>query len=512
MGKERTSSISPQILLPLKMNYFPFFTVFFVAKLAWSAPPSPPRRYTASHHQFPEYQAEIDSSEYIPHGFDQMSLIHGNVAAQDHTAPPTSSIHYGYEHLLPHLLPELNPGEFHPTEHRNLMPNYSHDEQNLRYFEGHAPYHHVDVQHEAEGSNARSRKSKGKQVMRSRQEVGHVASEDGEEFVNMLYHGTDFHGRINNHASDSEEEIFHNDNDPSDGEESAGSEEGERVGEEEDDEGEEEATNTRERRRRGPARQDRSRRDFVEKDQIRFRELWNEKGLSTDMDAEDLAEQVALWRISQDGGFDSRSIGMRAGLLISETKSDNLYPGFRARYSSHMRVINKFVAKVKRQMDKNDHYLQMKQNDKKMYEFVALQEGLRLLHQSQETGIFSTSARSGITGRNSWKIGKIMQILEEHLQAQDTSIDHIDLSNLVEEAFTLNIKGIKPWDIIECIAQYLVEERKIDPDSEAFKIFLRRARLKNSNRHYHEGDKEYWRRSRAARRKQKARASNDPNE
>lgn len=85
-----------------------------------------------------------------------------------------------------------------------------------------------------------------------------------------------------------------------------------------------------------------------------------------------------------------------------------------------------------------------------------------------------------------------MRAFKEHLQRKNIQLDQADFEILIDEAYEWDNKGIQKWNMIKSITQYLMEERRLDPKGDAYKIFMRKAKLKNSNYHYYKDYKAYY--------------------
>lgn len=477
-----------------------FLVISLATTFTWCSP-TPPKRHPALH---------SDTSDYVPPGFEHMSLNHDYVTPLTqpivhgyehliphfnpelqpnvihHSNPSNPHIVHGYEHLIQHFNPDLNPDEFHPTEHYGLVPNYNTDQQSPwqmpTNYEGEeqATYHHSNQQEEPEGSNRRSRKNKGKQLMTVEREASPNNLDD--DFVNMLYHGTTFHGRMNRSAASDDSE-----NEEDQEHESHSDREYHEEAEEQGEHEEEQQHAQMGRRRAGRPRNREFERDRLEAaaNRNRFRQQWHARGLSTDVEPELLAEQIALWKGEEPD--EAHGIGKRASIMIRETRPENQDPGYIARYSERMRKIVYYTKNVKESMNHNPMYDELKRNNKQRFDFIALEQAIERLHQpkpakSGRPSMFEDQISSQMTN-------KVINAFKEQLTAKGLDLDHTDLPTITNEACELAKNNVEIWNIFKIIGQYLVVERGFDPEEEGMKIFMRRARLQHNDRLYHKGDK-----------------------
>lgn len=516
------------------------------SNVAWTSPPSPPDKNPFPHHQ------EYDHQAYVPHGFADMSLsnhlgygastnppiIHGYEHLEHHfqpvmtpyVVPPphissSPQIIHGYEHLESHFNPSPTPtpDDFQhilhynanvPDEYFNEQPHWNYNRNpHVESIHYEAYDHHDSYNNNAEPSeqnryhnlnNEQRRKSnqqmerkRGKQVMNHEQGMSSDNNfRDTESFVDNLYHEATFdHGRGYTPATDSEEEEeeegeIRSDNDRA---ESSDDQVQAKV----------EANRTRSKGKREKQPTEGTKLDMIAKKQALFRQIWNEKGLSTDMDPEVLAQKVAMWRIEGTGGFDNQSIGQRAVALISETKPEDFFPEYLASYTEYMIELAHYMMRMKSLLNREQGYLEMKVTNKKLYDLTALKKAVKSIHQSRlehhRKRLSSKAYRN-----NDPNMVKVIDTLRGRLQAQNIDIDQADLATLVNEGFSMKIEGIKNWEIIQYIKEYLVMERNFSEID--IKIFMRRARLKKENLRYQTSGKEY-NETRARRRRDRRRES-----
>lgn len=466
------------------------FVVFTDAMTSPTPPSTPSRRNRFTQSQGSDAQSYTPSSEHISPSLDHTQFNYG------YMNPSHPQIIEGYEHLIPHFNIELNPNEIHSTVHPNLIPEHYTDERNYRtaLYEDHeaeeqAISSHQSQQDEAASLSRRLSKNKGKQAMSSRQSVNSRDYLDNQRYVNNQWDDdvTHDHGHTSNISSESEMEPDIEDEDENNGSEDDHENEQEHHSDNEYVEEEQEEV----RGRRGRPRQPGSRIDTRELARSIFIQIWNTRGLSTEMEPETLAEHVAYWKVDQEGGFEACSIGTRAVHYISESKPESEFPQYTARYTAYMREIEKAVRRVSRKMNKEQKYVNLKETNKIKYKTIALNKALKDLHESvAQTGSYiSYKHRASSDSEQHFRtMRKVTSALKEHLEAQNIDIDKADLDTLVMGSFALKVNHLNHSEIISFIREYLMEERGLEEKD--ITIFNRKARLAAKNLIYNQARRE----------------------
>lgn len=461
------------------MKIFHFsFSAFSAATLVWSTP--------IPTHTPPGTSSPIVHSDYSR---DHQGYI-GSPSIQT----------TGLEHLIPHLFPEANPNEYHPTKHYGLMPDPH--LYNRLYRQEHAP---DSVIAQVGSSSRRLEKGKASLTMHPQEEMRSSGSfQNTEAFVNNFHRAATMdHDQVNELASGSFSE-----SDGADSKDEQNNEEDEEdEGWQDDEDYHDERIEDANRRATGERPQEQvSRRALERNAKATFREIWNRRGLNTEMEPEVLAERLSFWKVDQEGGFDARQIGRRAVVMITETKPENQFPLYLARFGEYMREIEKAIRRVCRGMNKDYRFVEMYKRNKVSYDTVALEQALKQIHQSiRETGRYLTYRQMSPSQQQDFNrmMRTIINSLQTHLQqSQNVDINNADLPTMISGALALKIKGVNHWDIMRYIRHYLIEERGFNEGEIA--LFTRRARLANKSFIYYSMDPEI--REETSRRKRQARA------
>lgn len=209
-----------------------------------------------------------------------------------------------------------------------------------------------------------------------------------------------------------------------------------------------------------------SKRYQLEKEEKRFRQIWADNGLSTDMPAKDLAKGVLLMRLGDDKGLGSKTIGRRAAQVVKEEKLEVKNPD--RIYAAAYRQYTKYFSTMLPQCRKELELMGVPESE---IEGAAIQKVFDMLDRRDASMEKRKSNHSSHTklppyrqskkDARDFNVARVAQAMMNHLHSKNMDIDTVDKATLALESLEVQIPDMDPSEAKKYMKIYL-EQNGLD--------------------------------------------------